>query len=367
MGNFTIYESVEHLYDEHRIGHTPTSMLAAPEPVYDAWRNRVSYANLQSDSGLTDSELQARIQADSASTGGSGLMPEGDVRKILNEVIKEDEAVRNNKLLAPFKSKGLNVKTREYKQYRVTRNGHAVVYEGTSSDLGGNSINTDYITGKVVPIVTSITMDWFEEQAQAGNRFNLKSLLRDAANETLMDLVHELTFNAGAYSSYFHDLNTVPFVAQPVLSTTLGPGATGPVNAAAIQAILNERRQSSKQRYKFDTVDMGLDLMNTLESQPYDSSGMTLTTLEWLKKNNPGVTFRGMWELSADAQPDGRGRIVCQSRKAGAGLYTRLAAAPRALPTIHRGLEKTIPIFMLFGGIGCDKPLSVTVAEYNFA
>lgn len=350
MSNLSIFQTPDDLATKY--GLSSGDFLLADSARYQSRLEQMNRNILRS----TERGAQ---QYDSVSSS-TGLFTERELTRVMSEVLQEVRAPLHGMDIAPVASDGLSAGVRHWVQYREQAHGQWRVFDGNSEDLGSTSISRHKMEGRVLPIVTSVRWNWFDQESASAAMLDLRGKLMRAANEVLMEGVNSLTFDSSLYPNLI-GLDKLPFVDAPLLGS-FGAGSTGPALCNAIQAVIDEQIETNKQAVNPNQCRMGLKLYNVIRVKPYDSQGGTETVLQKLQRDNPGITFGGFWEL--DSFDGGAGMVVQDTQR---GCRTKLAQEPRMLPLQEVGLNYLIPIFIMFGGIESRQPMNVTIARYTNA
>jgi hypothetical protein len=127
-----------------------------------------------------------------------------------------------------------------------------------------------------------------------------------------------------------------------------------------VQALINLVRTQSKDIHKANAVWMPLEQLSYIAGLKNDT-GTDTTVLEFLQRNNPGVSFEAVLELDG-AGASGADRMYAGEITAD-NLTLEIPMMLKQYAPQQQGLEFVVPMESRFGGVLCYYPLALAYAD----
>ena len=231
---------------------------------------------------------------------------------------------------------------------RIMHEGEARYYRGNDSNRGSTGVSRQEEEFPVVPIVTSIKTNFFENLSVDYAQTSLRSELEFAAQQIMNDFLNDKTWN-GDDSVGMRGVLNYPWLPKLVVSTPFTDASSADSILLALHRIANLSSENSQGLMTPTRMVMSITLRNYLSTRKRSSTS-DATILDCFLKDNQYIgEVIGIPEFKA-AGPSGEDAIFCYSPN-------RMSCAnviPRGftmLPMQEQSFEMEIPIYMIHGGV----------------
>lgn len=315
-----------------------------------------------SNSGDAQRAFRKKVNAQrlDAVAPGNGIAFARDLEHIYNEVVREDYEPNNAMRLFPTNS-SVNENMQKHTVRRVSHTGKAEVYRGSmSTNPPGRtaSVAQDEESFDVATYVTAIRIRLPDRIAARFTNTDLRSELSLAANQALMDLANDKTFDGDDDHRILGVLN-YPYVPKTVSTVDMTSSGTPSDQLAELHRLASEAAKVSKGKYMPDTLVMSIETHDYLSQTKLslDSEQGSILS-EFLADNKYINQVEPVHEMS-DAGPGGEEVLFFYRRGNRMAIENVIPQAPRMLPVRTEGYgDLLIPLYMRHGGIIMRKPLN---------
>lgn len=127
-----------------------------------------------------------------------------------------------------------------------------------------------------------------------------------------------------------------------------------------VNELINDIETDTKGVHRANYVMMPIDQYALLNSTPRSSTTDT-TVLQFLRNNNPGVTFEAIHEMSGKGA--GSTDVMVAMERSNEVIEVEVPQPFEQFPVQERGLEFVVPCHARFGGVSIRYPLAINIVR----
>jgi hypothetical protein len=271
-----------------------------------------------------------------------------DLEYEYNEVLREEYAPNNSLQYVPTDNR-VPPGARQHSVERISHEGSVEVYRGRSDNKPSTGVSKDKETFPVLTYVTSIRLDFFEQQSDSFAGTNLRSELEFAARQAMMDFLNEQTW-FGDEANGLPGTWTYPYLPKTPSGVKMDGSESPDDVLAEIHRIARLPAITSKQRYYPNTI-LTSDRIRDYWAETKRSGTTEDTILEAFLRDNSYVDqVEGIPE-ARNAGPNGEDLIFGYRRNDRMSMANSIVQGFQMLPIQERGMDLVIPCYMQHGGV----------------
>lgn len=245
-----------------------------------------------------------------------------------------------------------------YKMKRLSHTGDARYHRGNNADMPRSGVSSEEQIRPVRHIVTSVALDFFEEQTSQFAGTNLRGELRDAAARSVQEFLNTKTWFGDNDLDVYGVLN-YPYVPRADSTISISSATADPMDILEeLNRLAALASEVSSGVFMPNTMVMPIRQHNYISQTRLSSSDLSKTIKQAFLEQQLFITdIKTAPELSG-AGDGGEDVLVLYRANDQNSIANVIPQGFTMLPVQQDGFNLSIPCYMSHGGVRMVEPLS---------